>query len=301
MVHLLNNHQKGILYATLAGFFYGMVGYFGVTLTNEGFAIAAMLFWRFIVSTIFVTVLIFLRVKKIDEEPKSIFYVFLAGIFFFGIGSNLFFTASQYIGTGLSMVIIFTFPGIVLLVERFIWRKSFAKSTYIALFVMFAGLVLFADIGELAVDSIGIGLSLLGAITFALFFIVNKRINVKSPLVSTLFTSLGGIVCCAIICAFTDNFKLPTTEDEILNIIGIGVVCTALPILLSIDALNYISATKVSALCILEPIFVVVFGVAFLGESIDMIKIIGIIIVLSGTVMITLGKHNKKIAPNSPA
>lgn len=302
MIHLLNNYQRGVLYATLSGLFYGLVGYFGITLVNAGFSISAMLFWRFLVSFLFTLIFILLNFRTINDNLRSLFYVFVSGIVFFGIGSNLFFTASQYLGTGLSMVIIFTFPGIVLLFEKFFWKRHFERSVYYSITIMFAGLFLFADFKDIKLDLIGIGISLLGAINFAFFFIVNKKINISSPFLSTLVTSLGGVFCCIIICYFTDSFAFPRNSYEFLNIIGIGIICTALPILFSINALKYISATKVSALCILEPIFVVLFGVSLLDEPISLLKIIGISIVLSGALIITFAKDKtKNVMPNSPA
>ena len=64
-----------------------------------------------------------------------------------------------------------------------------------------------------------------------------------------------------------------------------GIICTALPILFFLESLKYISSEKASMLTVLEPIFVVIFGVILMHEPITFIQIIGIITILLGALL----------------
>ena len=71
---------------------------------------------------------------------------------------------------------------------------------------------------------------------------------------------------------------------------GIGVVATVIPILLMLHSLKYISSEKASLLSVLEPVFVVIFGVLLLGETLKPIHALGVVFVLAGA-LLTLLSH----------
>jgi drug/metabolite transporter (DMT)-like permease len=56
--------------------------------------------------------------------------------------------------------------------------------------------------------------------------------------------------------------------------------------LLLLKALKYIDAEKAATLSVLEPVFVLIFGIILLDEKITFIQTIGTIIVLLGALMV---------------
>jgi drug/metabolite transporter (DMT)-like permease len=82
------------------------------------------------------------------------------------------------------------------------------------------------------------------------------------------------------------SFHVPSGLNNWFNIIGIGLLCTAIPILLLLKALQYIDAEKAATLSVLEPVFVLIFGIILLDEKVTFIQIMGTIIVLSGALMV---------------
>ena len=64
-----------------------------------------------------------------------------------------------------------------------------------------------------------------------------------------------------------------------------ALISTALPILLLLEAMKYISSTKASILSVLEPLFVVIFGVILLDEQISLAEGCGVVIVLAGAML----------------
>jgi drug/metabolite transporter (DMT)-like permease len=89
----------------------------------------------------------------------------------------------------------------------------------------------------------------------------------------------------AILSLTTNSFTVPTTLHVWLNLLGISIVSTTIPILLLLYSLNYINSEKASILSVLEPIFVLIFGVTLLGEPMKMQYILGVIIVLAGALL----------------
>ena len=283
------NEQKGSLYTIISGLCYGLVGYFGMSIMHSNLSMSNMLFWRFLISSSLVGLLIMTSGKAINEDRKSMLKVFFYGAAFYSAATITYFSASMYIGTGLAMVIFFTYPAIIMLFNWVWHRKPIPKTYYIAIALILIGLIFLTDLSSLKYDMIGAGLGILSAVSYAGYIVSNKKIKI-SPLISTLMVSLGCMVTFFILANLQFSFVIPTTLSMWSNIFGMGLICTALPILLLLEGLKYISEEKASLLSVLEPVFVVVFGIMLLGEKISVPQIVGIFTILCGALITLLSK-----------
>lgn len=149
---LLSNEHVGSLYAISSGLCYGFLGYSGVQLLNSNLSIANMLFWRFLVAAVFTFTILLFKSKNIfqpiAENPKIIFY----GIAFYGTSSITYFIGSSYIGTGLTMVVFFIYPAIVMLFNWILYQKRINKTYYLAFSMIIIGIFLLAELHELRLD-----------------------------------------------------------------------------------------------------------------------------------------------------
>ena len=284
---LLSKEHVGSLYAISSGLCYGFLGYFGVQLLNSNLSIANMLFWRFLVAAVFTFTILLFKSKNIlqplTENLKIIFY----GIAFYGTSSITYFIGSIYIGTGLTMVVFFIYPAIVMLFNWILYQKGVNKTYYVAFSMIIIGIFLLADLHELRLDFLGIGFGILSAIFYACYVVVSKKSNV-SPLTSTL---MGCSIICLIVAYFEASFVVPARGNW-LSIIFMAIICTALPILLLLKGLQYISSEKAAIVSVLEPVFVLLSGIILLGETVSIIQIFGTVILLSGAVITLFNKNS---------
>ncbi len=285
----LSNYQTGALYAITSGLCYSLLGYFGVTIMQAGSSVFNMLFWRFLISALFALILLIPKYKTILQSPKAILKVLISGMVFYGTSSIAFFMSSSYIGTGLAMVIFFIYPAIVMIVNIAFYKAPFSKIYFLAFMIIIIGLVLLVDMQDFALDIIGVGLGIATAICYAMYMIVSEKIDVD-PMLSTLMVSIGCMITCFISSLIDSSFNIPSGLNNWFNIIGIGLICTAIPILLLLQALKYIDAEKASTLSVLEPVFVLILGIILLDEKVTSMQILGTIIVLSGALMVLF--HN---------
>lgn len=243
-----------------------------------------MLFWRFLVSSLFMCILLLPQLKKMQlnvvEAIKIIFY----GAAFYGTCSILYFVATEYIGSGLAMVIFFTYPTMVLLINFAFFKQKISKIYYLALIVILVGMLFLVNGSKLHFDLMGVGLSLVSALLYAFYIIVSKN-NTTPALVSTLFISMGAMLVSLAAALLEKTFLLPLGTNVWFNICGIGIICTALPIVFLLEGLKHISSLQASILSVLEPVFVVIFGILLLGEKINLIQALGVIILLAGALM----------------
>ncbi|STX42622.1 permease, DMT superfamily [Legionella donaldsonii] len=291
----MQHNKKGAAYAALSGLFFGLIGYFGVSVINADISVSNMLFWRFLVSGLFIAILLIPSMKTSLSTTSiwELFKVTSAGALFYGACSIFYFIAAKYIGSGLSMVIFFTYPAIVMLINFLFYKQKISKIYYLAITIIFIGLVFLTHGEGIKFDVTGIGLSLLSALLYALYLIASKSSPVPS-LLATLMVSIGCMVACLIAALMDNTFKVPLGINVWFNICGIGIICTALPIVLLLQGLKYISSVQASILSVLEPVFVVIFGILLLNETINFIQTLGVLILLSGALLALLSERQKK-------
>ena len=285
----MSQEYRGSIYAILSGFLYGFIGYFGLSAINANLSVSTMLFWRFLMSSMIILIILLPKIKKSSDSYKDMFTAFLTGAFFYGISTLLYFLASHYIGSGLAMVIFFTYPVLIMLLNYFIYNQSIPQVYYLAILVILIGMGLMVDLDALSFNLWGILLGIASAFFYACYIIGSKR-NKLSPNISTFMVCLGCMVTSLSVALFTNSFSIPTSMAVWYHLFGISIVATVAPILLLLYSLKYISSEKASILSVLEPVFVVIFGVLLLDEELRLLGTIGIVLVLAGA-LITLFSH----------
>lgn len=280
----ISKEHIGTLYAVFSGFLYGLLGYFGISIIKSDLSVYNMLFWRFLIATLFIALLLIPQVKTLKENPKELFKVFCFGFIFYGIGSLLYFLASLYIGTGLAMVIFFCHPAFVLLINMIFFKTKITKAYIISIILIIIGLCFMVDLHELKLDVLGIGLAIISSLFYAIYIVASKKYKI-APLNATFVVCLNSALNAGTLALIDNSFMVPNTLYVWANIFGIAIICTAVPILFLLLALNYIHAEKVAILSVLEPVCVMFFGILLLNENITPIQILGSIIVLAAALM----------------
>lgn len=257
---------------------------------QENISVFTMLFWRFFVSSLFIFFLLLPQLNSLKTSATETLKVVFYGLSFYGSTSIFYFIAAQYTGSGLAMVIFFTYPAMVMLINYLFYKQKVNKIYYLALFIILSGLCCLVSGSEFIFSYKGLGFGLLASVLYALYIVFSKKSQL-APLVSTFWVSLGSAFICLIAALIHQTFKIPETLYAWLNIAGIGVICTALPIVLLLKGLKHISSLQVSILSVLEPVFVVIFGIFLLDEKINFLQSLGILIVLSGALLSLLSRR----------
>ncbi|KTD73000.1 DMT family transporter [Legionella tucsonensis] len=286
---ILNQEYRGSIFAILSGFLYGFIGYFGLSAINGNLSASTMLFWRFLISSMIILIIMLPKIKKNNASYKSMFFAFLTGAFFYGISTWLYFLATYYIGSGLAMVIFFTYPVLIMLLNYFFYEQSIPRVYYLAILVILMGMTLMVDLDALSFNLWGILLGIASAFFYACYIIGSKR-NTLSPNISTFMVCLGCMVTSLLVSLFNHSFAIPSSIGVWYYLVGISVIATVIPIVLLLYSLKYISSEKASILSVLEPVFVVIFGILLLGEKLNFWGAVGIVFVLTGA-LITLFSH----------
>ncbi len=282
----MHNHYKGSIYVILSSMLYGSLGYFGMSLISENLSVCNMLFWRFLISSLSIILFIYLSKQNLNYFSKQNFKLFIYAAIFYGSSSAFYFASSTYIGTGLSMVILFIYPTIIIAFNALFYKQKIDKLYYVSMSLIIVGMILLVNQADLSFNLLGISLSIISAIEYAAYIIYSKRYSTTPPITAALMVSLGSCFGCLIFALFEGSFYLPSNNFQIwINFITIGIVCTSLPILFMLKGLKYISAEKASLLSVVEPVCVGIAGILLLNESINLHQLFGVIIILIGAII----------------
>ncbi len=282
---MISNEWRGILYAIASGLFFGGIGYFAMGVLQADISIPNMLFWRFFIAGLFMTVISFSVFKKLSY--RDLLKSFLLCAVFYSSSTAFYFLSSTYIGTGLAMVIFFIFPLFVILLSWMFYNQKISTVYYIAIALILIGLVLLSHNTEIALDAIGILFAIFSAVLYAVYIVASKKqAGQLNPLLLTLMVCYSCSLVFFTASIFHGSFVVPQALYVWGHIMGLAVICTALPILFTLYGLKYISAAKTSILSALEPVIVVIIGVLFLEEAITLKQVLGIVIILAAAILV---------------
>lgn len=253
---------------------------------NAGLSVYNMLFWRFLITAIIVVLFLAPNIGAVLKNKRANLKIIFFGMAFYSTSAIIYFIASKYIGTGLSMVIFFTYPAFVIFFNIYYHKIRVNRIYYLAFAFLAMGMIGLIDFQEFTFDLVGVGLGVLSAMLYAAYILANRGVAITTG-ASTLMVSVGCIISCFAAAVFDESFFVPLEFDTWMNIIYMAIICTALPILLFLKGLKYISSEQASMLSVLEPVFVVLLGVFVLNEPITTMQVIGATIVLAGA-LITL-------------
>ena len=301
---IISNPLRGTLLVALSGMLYGIVGYCGTMLFREHFSVPAMLFWRFGIATIWVGVSCLSQRKKLlihAHRYKGLGKAVIFSSVFYSGASAFYFLATEHIGTGVAMVIFFSFPVFVTLFAWMLSSWKMNRATFASLALVVVGLILLKGHGSNALNIVGLLLGVIAAISYACYVYNSQHTTyIIDTRLLTLLICASNTIIFFLLMMYTHTLTTPTTLTAWANVLAIGIIATAIPIQLLLDGLKFISSVKASILSVFEPVMVVVMGLTFLNESISSMQILGIITVLTGAILIQFERPAKTKTRSQP-
>lgn len=256
----------------------------GEALKTNG--VFVMLFWRFLLSGIFMG-LIALKFSK-NFDPNSVKYGIILGIVLFGsfafqtFALKLTFSSTVAFITGLECVI-------VPFIAAVIFRQGVSVFAILGAFVAIFGLWFLSD------AKLGLGLgelfALFCAILYALYTVLNGHFVVKCELYTLVSTVFFVIAIISFGCAFIfESGVVPILDEPFFRALVITVVFgTIFCYLLQTAMQRYTTATKAALFFSLEPVSAGFVGYYFGGEILTWWQIFGAAMIIFGVLISECG------------
>ena len=288
----ISKQNQGSILVVISAIFFGLMGPLAVICKNDGLSQSSLLLYRFFFA--FLLLLIFCLHKKEFENfnIKNVIPAFFLGAIAYFMQSYFYFSALDYIGVGLTSILLYIYPALVVLILWTVKSQKPSLSLWFGIGLAFIGVALcFVEEMQQLSKPLGIYLALAAALTYSCYLVISEDVlNKTSPLLVSTFVCLGAASSYFIKIIVHEEFTLPMSSDGVLALLGLTILSTVLGILFIFKGIEMIGASKASILSSIEPVTAVMLGSMFLNEVITKIKIFGFVLVLLSVIYISQNK-----------
>jgi drug/metabolite transporter (DMT)-like permease len=232
------------------------------------------------------------------------FKLFFLGFLGYFLSSYLDFLGLQYISVGLERIVLYLTPTIVLLISYFVLHKVISRLQWYALAVGYLGvfIVFIQDASSTGISAwLGMVLVFGSACSYAIYMIGSGEMVQRIGSVRlVVYASTASAVFSLIQSSFYNPSAIFEQVPAIywLSLLNAG-LCTVIPMLLIMIAINRIGSPLVAQAGILGPVSTIFLGYFILSEPITWIQISGMGLVMAAMWLLVRNDDARKKSPNS--
>ena len=278
---------KGYLFALVSALTYGMIPLFMIPLKKWGFfSVDTALFYRFLIAAILILgYLVFYQKESVKINLKEGVVLSILG-FFYALSAEFLFIAYDFLSPGIASTIFFIYPIMVALILGIFFKEKITLATTISLVIVVVGVGVLSIKDNFEINYIGLFVSLLGALMYALYMIIVNKTKIKASGVkvsfySMVFASLFFLVKTLIL---GNSVVIPSLEIG-THLALFSLITTALSVVSLVYAIKFIGSTPTAIMGAVEPVVAVMISVGLFDETLTFSLIAGVIIIISGVLI----------------
>lgn len=258
----------------------------GIVASHILLASNEIVFFRTLIGSAFL-LLLFVITKgrpQIPANKKHFFYLLLSGAAM-GACWLVLFEAYVQVGVGISTLIYYCGPVIVMALSPFIFSEKLSAVKIIGMIVVLSGMFL---INGNAVSESGLtkGLlyALLSAVFYAVLVISSKKASSITGLENSMYQLAASFLTVFLFTLAKQGLHFGSISASLLPILIIGIVNTGVGCYLYFSSIQKLPVGTVSICGYLEPLSAVIFSVILLGENLSLMQTLGGVLIISGAV-----------------
>ena len=283
----MSDTLKGYLFALVSALTYGMIPLFMIPLKKmEFFSVDTALFYRFLIAAILILgYLVFYQKESVKINLKEGIIFSILGLFY-ALSAEFLFIAYDFLSPGIASTIFFIYPIMVALILGIFFKEKITLATTISLVIVVVGVGLLSIKDNFEINYIGLFVSLLGALMYALYMIIVNKTKIKASGVkvsfySMVFASLFFLVKTLVL---GNSATIPSLEIG-THLALFSLITTALSVVSLVYAIKYIGSTPTAIMGAVEPVVAVMISVGLFDETLTFSLIAGVIIIISGVLI----------------
>ncbi len=285
---------RGYLYAAVASSLYALISVLGKLVLHEGTDPMVLIFYQYAVSS----VALYIGIRLLRPQLLTVSRVQLGQLGIQGIVGALatnicFYFALQYLNAGITSMLLFTNPIFVTLFFALTGIKILRGVNYIALALAMVGSVLVLDVFRAGMTGLplpGILLGLGSALTYAFYNVyADLKMTAMSPYTVSLYTNLYGLAASGLLVVALHGGLPVISLLSFVYILGIVLIAGIMPVVFFYKSVALIGAERTSIVATLELPFTLIVAFLVLGEQLNGIQGIGVLLVLGAAVFLHWG------------
>lgn len=239
----------------------------------------------------------FKRKKTGDQQtvsPRTFGVIMLLGIFGYYLASYFDFLGLQYLSAGMERLILFSYPTMVLLIQRMVFKTPIKPVQWLATVICYVGIGLAFSGSDFSLGgkfSLGAGLVFLSALLYSFYVIGSGKLT---PAIGSIrFTSLAMLAACAVVLLhvlLSGNSLLGLPAGLYWYGLILAIFCTVIPGYMVTEGIRRIGANDAAILGAVGPVATIVLEYFILSEHLNLVQGLGAALVILGVVIIGRSK-----------
>jgi drug/metabolite transporter (DMT)-like permease len=300
---------------TTRNFWFGiLLGLFGIVLFSSKAVMVklaynyqidaiSILLLRMIFSFPFYLIIAYLYRNKNNDVlvvNKDYAWVVFFGFIGYYLSSYFDFIGLTYIKASLERIILFLYPTIVILLNRFFLKQPITKIQMGAISLTYLGIII-AFWDEVTISGtdayLGGFFILLSAITYASYLVGSGWLIPKFGVVKfTAYAMLVSCVCVFIHYGITRKVDLFSFSWQVYFLgFLIAVFATVIPSFLVSASIKIITSSNFAIIAGVGPISTIILASIFLSEKLTLLQFFGALVVIIGILVVSVKRKNRRI------
>ncbi len=293
----MNNKVKGYILGTVAAATYGMNPLFALPLYAGGMDADSVLFFRYLFAIPILGAMIKMRGCSFAIQPRPALALVAMGIMM-AFSSLFLFQSYNYMDAGIASSLLFVYPVMVAVMMTCVFHERLTIITILCMALALGGIgLLYNGENGVTLSLTGTIMVFLSALTYAVYivFINRSRLNSLPTVKVTFYVLLFGWVVFAIRLIASGTIALPAQWYLWGNLVALAIFPTAISLLCTTRAIQYIGSTPTAILGALEPVTAVIIGITVFGEKLTPRSATGIVLIIVAVTLVvaggSVGKH----------
>lgn len=277
----------GILLIAISAASFGTLAIFGRFLYADGMDTFSMLFLRFGFAALLMTVILILRNERF---PRGRVLWQLIGMGALGyVGQSFsYLSAIKYASAGLVALLLYLYPIFVFILSVIVLSEKVSWLKVLALILALTGTALTVDPAGGQLN--GILLAISAALIYSVYIIVGTDVVKHVSAIQSSAVIFASAAAVYGILMIVNGAHLPSTNSGWVNIIGIVLVATVIPVATFLTGLERIGPTNAAMLSTLEPVVTVLLAAWIFDERLQAIVMLGGGLILIAVILLTRGE-----------
>jgi len=155
--------------------------------------------------------------------------------------------------------------------------------------------------GSVKFNALGVTAALIAAVSFAFYNVYGRKMIAAHDRWTVItYAFLGAAVTWLIVNPPWKIVAAHYSIEQWIFLVAFAIISVLIPFSLYFAGLHYLDATRAIVTSCLEPVFAIVIAALALGETVNGLQMIGILTVLSATVLVQIPEKGKQATPLEP-
>lgn len=285
---MMSDQVKGYALGAVAAATYGMNPLFALPLYGIGMEADSVLMFRYLFGIIALAVMLKLRGHSFAISRRDILPLAALGLLF-SLSSLTLFESYNYMDAGIASTILFVYPLMVAGIMACFFGERITLLTTGCLVAALGGIeLLYKGEDGATLSLVGTALVLTSALSYAIYIVgVNRsRLSTMPTLKITFYVLLFGSLLFVGRTA-CGGMQVPPAEQWYMwgCLLALGLLPTAVSLICTTAAIQYVGSTPTAILGALEPATAVLFGVTIFGEALTLRLAIGLLLIIAAVTL----------------